>query len=397
MLQASAAASPPATDAVLMPLVGKLPTMAQLVAIDLPGGPEFVEALRRTWDDGDAVLPVDQRLPPVARARLLEQLRPGAVVSAEGRKTLTAGCPVEGGDALVIATSGTTGEPKGVVLTHAAVEASAVATSSRLGVDPARHRWLACLPLSHIGGLSVVTRALYDGTPLTVLPRFDSDNVEAESGPEVFVSLVLTALRRVRPESFHTVVLGGSAPPAERAPNVVTTYGLTETGSGVVYDGLPLDGVEVAIDPPTSEVRLRGPMLLRCYRDGSYPFDEEGWFSTGDAGHVDEEGRLNVVGRIGEMIITGGENLWPSPIEDVIREHQGVADVAVAGRPDPEWGQRVVVWVVPADPARPPTLTELRDFVGERLPRYAAPRQLVLVDALPRTPIGKVRRDVLES
>src|SRR5437879_3032321 len=143
--------------------------------------------------------------------------------------------PVEDGDALVVATSGTTGEPKGVVLTHDAVEASARATSDRLAVDPARDTWLSYLPLAHIGGLSVVTRALVTGTPLT----FD---VEAGA---TLVSLVPTQLRRLDARAFRTIVLGGAAPPEDRPANCVVTYGMTETGSGVVYDGVPLAGVQV--------------------------------------------------------------------------------------------------------------------------------------------------------
>jgi O-succinylbenzoic acid--CoA ligase len=293
-----------------------------------------------------------------------------------------------------VATSGTTGVAKGVVLTHEAVEASARATSARLGVDPGRHRWLACLPLNHVGGLSVVTRSLYTGTRLTVLPGPDPGAVTAAAGPDVMVALVATALRRVGAALFHTVVLGGSAPPPDLPPNVVTTYGLTETGSGVVYDGWPLDGVEVGIGPG-GEIRLRGPMLLRAYRDGRVPLDPDGWLATGDIGAFGPDGRLQVAGRRGDMIVTGGENVWPGPVEDALRAHPGVADVAVAGRPDPEWGQRVVAWVVPADPADPPDLGELRDLVGERLARFAAPRQLVITDRLPRTSIGKIRRDAL--
>jgi O-succinylbenzoic acid--CoA ligase len=206
------------------------------------------------------------------------------------------------------------------------------------------------------------------------------------------VSLVATALLRTPAELFDTVVLGGSAPPRELPANVVTTYGLTETGSGVVYDGIPLDGVEVDVDGVTGEIRLRGPMLLRAYRDGTVPLDGQGWFRTGDVGSVGSDGRLSVAGRLTDVIISGGENIWPAPVEDVIRTHPGVAEVAVAGRPDPEWGQRVVAWVVPVDPASPPPLSELRDLVGERLARFAAPRELVLTESLPRTSIGKVRR-----
>lgn len=369
--------------------------MPELVAIDLPGSNDFVVALQRAWDDGDAVLPVDQRLAPAARTALLDALAPSHVVDRSGRTARPGGRPVEPGDALVMATSGTTGQPKGVVLSHAAVEASARATSNRLGVDPSRHRWLACLPLNHVGGLSVVTRSLYTGTRCRVLPGFEAEAVNALSGPHVLVSLVATALARTPADLFHTVVLGGSTPPSQLPDNVVTTYGLTETGSGVVYDGLPLDGVEVDVDAETSEIRLRAPMLLRCYRDGTVPMDADGWFSTGDVGGFDGDGRLEVHGRRTDMIISGGENIWPVPVENVLRSHPGVADVAVAGRPDEEWGQRVVAWVVPRDPAAPPSLDELRELVGERLARFAAPRQLVITTSLPRTSIGKVRREAL--
>ncbi len=251
----------------------KLPAVPDLVAIDLPAGPGFVAALQSAWGDGDAVLPVDQRLSASARAALLDQLRPGRVAGSDGQQRRPGGLPVEDGDALVMATSGTTGEAKGVILTHAAVRASALATSARLGVDPDRHRWLACLPLNHVGGLAVVTRGLLTGTPVTVIPRFDRDEVLDAAGPNVLVSLVATALQRVGAEHFHTVVLGGSAPPSELPPNVVTTYGLTETGSGVVYDGVPLAGVDVAVDPMSKEIRLRGPMLMRAYRDGTPALD----------------------------------------------------------------------------------------------------------------------------
>jgi O-succinylbenzoic acid--CoA ligase len=374
---------------------GKLPAVLELVAIDLPGGPAFLAALRAAWDGDDAVLPVDQRLSPAAKAALLQHLRPTAVEGPGGRSQLQGGLPVEPGDALVVATSGTTGEPKGVVLTHDAVAASARATTARLGVDPDRHRWLACLPLNHVGGLSVVTRSLLTGTSLTLLAGFDAETVRAHAGPEVLVSLVATALRRVSPDLFHIVVLGGSAPPAGLPDNVVTTYGLTESGSGVVYDGLPLDDVEVAVDPDTREIALRGPMLLRAYRDGHSPLDGGGWFRTGDGGHIDASGRLEVDGRLSDLIITGGENVWPAPVEDALRSHPGVADAAVAGRPDPEWGQQVVAWIVPSDPASPPVLGELRRFVAERVAPFASPRRLVIVAGLPRTSIGKIQREQL--
>jgi O-succinylbenzoic acid--CoA ligase len=347
----------------------------RLVVVDARGA-AFVDALQRAWDDGDAVLPIDPRLPPAARTAVLAAARPDE--------------PVDPGDALVVATSGTTGEPKAAVLTHTAVRASAVATSRALEVDPTIDRWLCCLPLSHVGGLSVVTRAIVTGTPLTVHEGFDAAAVlQAAAEGCTLTSLVPTALQRVDPYRFRAILLGGQAPPADRPPHVIATYGMTETGSGVVYDGRPLDGVEVRIRD--GEVHLRGPMLLRAYRDGTDPKGDDGWLPTGDLGEL-RDGILHVHGRRGDLIITGGENVWPTAVERALAGHGGIVEVAVVGRADPEWGQRVVAVVVPADPAAPPTLDELRDHVKQRLPAYAAPTVLRLVAELPRTASGKVRR-----
>jgi O-succinylbenzoic acid--CoA ligase len=369
-----------------------------LVAIDLPGGDAFVAALRTVWDRGDAALPLDQRIPKPAQEVVLDHLRPARIIDPAGEEHQRPHAePTEPHDALVLATSGTTGTPKGVVLTHAAVQASAAATTRRLGVDPGRHRWLACLPLNHVGGLSVVTRSLITETPVTVLPGFDAEAVKTHAGPDVFVSLVTTALQRIDPAIFHTIVLGGSTPPADPPPNAVTTYGLTETGSGVVYDGVPLDHVEIRIDPATSEIWINAPMLLRAYRDGTDPKDPGGWFATGDSGHLDAHDRLHVDGRLTDMIVTGGENVWPAAIEAVLRAHPKVHDLAVAGRPDPEWGQRVAAWVVPRDPDDPPTLKDLKQLAANHLAPFAAPKELILVDELPKTSLGKVRREALEQ
>ncbi len=365
--------------------------MSHLVAIDLPGGPGFVEALRREWDAGNAVLPIDRRLPLQARAAMLTALQPDRLLDEHGTTTLD-GRGVEAGDALVVATSGSTGAPKGVVLTHASVEASARATSEHLGITHS-DRWLACLPLAHVGGLSVITRSIITGTDLVVHDAFDATAVEqAARDGATAVSLVATALRRVDPTLFRVIVLGGARPPSDRPSNAVATYGMTETGSGVVYDGRPLKGVEVAIEPD-GEVLLRCPMLLREYRDGSSPLDGEGWLHTDDLGRWLPDGRLHIDGRRGDLIITGGENVWPDAVEAVLQAHPGVREVAVAGVPDLEWGQRVVAWVVAADPA--PTLADLRSFTAGHLPGFCAPKQLHLVQSLPRSTLGKVQRHVL--
>jgi O-succinylbenzoic acid--CoA ligase len=376
----------------------------------------FVDALRAVWDTGDAVAPLDPRLPPAARRTMLEALRPTRIVGSDGEQhALEDGLPVEEGDALVVTSSGTSGQPKGVVLTHEAVASSARATSERLGVDPGRHSWLACLPLAHIGGLAVVTRALVTGTPVVVMPGFEADAVEAEgkSGRATHVSLVATALQRIDPSVFACVLLGGSKAPDALPSNVVATYGMTETGSGVVYDGWPLDGVEVALRheegsfsgtapggsaSAEGEILFRAPMLFRCYRDGSDgrvegPGTDASWFATGDAGHWDADGRLVVSGRLEDVITTGAEKVWPDVVERVLSEHPGVAEVAVWKRSDPEWGERVVAWIVPTDDA--PSLDELRKVVADTIAPWAAPKELVIVDDLPRTASGKVRRRAL--
>ena len=391
--------------------------MRRLVALDLPGGDAFVDELRRVWDDGDAVLAIDARLPPPSRDALLASQRPSIIVHADGsREDRRDGVPVLDGDALVVATSGTTGDPKGVVLTHAAVHSSAEATSVMLGVDPLSDSWLCCLPVAHIGGLSVITRAVASGTGLRVIPAFDPEAVaRAAADGATLVSLVPAALDRLQRQAataaidaWRVILLGGSAMPPSLPPNAVRTYGMTETGSGVVYDGRPLAGVELAIND--GQVLLRGPMLLRAYRtpaseasseagpptpEGIDPRTTDGWFATGDAGRVLEDGSLQVAGRIGDVIVTGGEKVWPESVERVLATAPGIADVAIGSRPDDRWGARVVVFVVPTDPAASPTLDALRAAVKAVLPAYAAPQELVVMNRIPRTAIGKVRRSEL--
>jgi O-succinylbenzoic acid--CoA ligase len=169
---------------------------------------------------------------------------------------------------------------------------------------------------------------------------------------------------------------------------------MTETCGGVFYDGLALNGVAVRI--VDGQILLRSPTLLRCYRDGTDPVDPNGWFPTGDVGSVDSlTGRLTVEGRAGDVIVTGGEKVWPTDVEAVLSGDPRVAEVAVVGRPDDEWGQRIVAVVVPVDRSDPPSLADLVTRVREVLPRHAAPKSLELVTALPRTSLGKIRRPAL--
>lgn len=346
--------------------------------------------LQRIWDAGDAALPVDHRLPAAARTALLSRMRVGEDVLP--------------GDALVLATSGTSGTPKGVTLTHDAIAASAAATSARLDVDPPSDRWLACLPLAHIGGLGVVLRALHSGTPVDVYPGFDADVVAAS--PATLVSLVPAVLDRIDPTRFRTILLGGSAIPAERPANTVATYGMTETGGGIVYERAALDGVEIRITSAddggeVGEIEVRGPMLLRSYRQavtddvlGRDPKSADGWFATGDLGRFDD-GVLQVRGRRGDLIVTGGENVWPGPVERIIKAHPGVGDVAVIGRADPTWGQRIVAVVEPQSGGVVPAVAELRDLITQELPAFCVPKDVEVVSALPRTALGKIRRGEL--
>ena len=318
--------------------------MADLVALNLAGGPDFVDAVRRCWDEGAAVLPLSPSAPAAWTTTILETLRPTHIIEADGeRRPLDGGVPPQDGDALVMATSGTTGTPKGVVHTMASIESAAYASMTYLatGKDVC---WLACLPLFHIGGFSVISRAMVCETDLVVHPGFDANEVElAAMGGATHVSLVPTALQRIDPTLFDRILLGGSAIPADRPANSVATYGMTESGAGVVYDGLPLNGVNLKV-AGNGEILLSGPTMLRCYRDGRVPFDDAGWYHTGDIGTVDAKtGLLTVQGRADDMIITGGENVWPHLAERILETHPAIREVAVVGRPDSEWGQRVTV------------------------------------------------------
>ena len=361
-------------------------------------GPRLVELLAAALDgSGPAIAPVDASLPEARQAELLAALAPDSVEDRAGVTTVRSGQKeaVAEGTAVVVGTSGSTGAPKGVELSAAALLHSARASLARIGARPGQ-RWLCCLPATHIAGIQVLVRSLVSGTDPVLADRADPDTVGASGCAHV--SLVPTQLRRlldvdISPlAGFSSVLLGGAAAPdglldAARAGGVpvVTTYGMTETCGGCVYDGIPLDGVQVTIGDD-ERIWIGGPVLFSGYRGEPRA---RGPFRTGDLGRMDPVGRLVVRGRADDVINTGGHKVVPGEVAAVLATCPGVRDVAVLGQPDPEWGERVVAVVAPADPADPPTLELLRLHVRGRLPRYAAPGRVVTMDALPMLPSGK--------
>jgi O-succinylbenzoic acid--CoA ligase len=381
------------------------------VLVDRPGA-RLLELLGAALDgSGPAILPLDAGLPAARLAELLGALAPDAVEDPDGVTTARSADQkaIAEGTAVVIGTSGSTGTPKGVELSAAALLHSARASLARIGARPGE-RWLCCLPVTHVAGIQVLVRSLVGGTEPVLADRADPQTVAASGCAHV--SLVPTQLRRLLASEsrqsdiatnngisalsgFSSVLLGGAAAPgalleaarAARVP-VVTTYGMTETCGGCVYDGVPLDGVRVEVGGEDGRIRIGGPVLFSGYR-GVQGVTRDGWFVTGDLGRLDSEGRLVVRGRADDVINTGGHKVVPGEVAEALADCPGVREVAVVGQPDPEWGERVIAVVVPSDPADPPALELLRLHVRERLPRYAAPSRVVVVSAVPMLPSGK--------
>ena len=331
------------------------------VAIALPPGLDFVVTLHACLLAGAAAMPVDLREP-----------------------TPVAGGGAAGDDvALVVHTSGTTGEPRPIELTYGNVLANALGTAVALGLDP-NERWLCPLPLSHVGGLMVLLRSAIYGTTAVIGPP-DRDDV-------TLASMVPTQLARIvespPPKTLRAVLLGGAAPdPAvlEAGWPVARTYGLTQACSSVTIgevgdtktSGRALPGLAVSI-APDGEILVDGPTVAGG-----------GTLRTGDLGRLDDRGRLVVTGRKADTIVSGGENVAPAEVEAVLLEHPAVADAGVFARIDPEWGEAVTARVVLRSAA---TEAELRDWARERLARFKVPKTIEVAETLPRSTSGKLLR-----
>ncbi|OZD49596.1 O-succinylbenzoic acid--CoA ligase [Rhodococcus sp. 06-1477-1B] len=372
-----------------------------LESVPIPAGSAAADILPRLSrllaGDGPAVLPVPADDPREIR-RLHDALAPGT--------------PIDDDVALVVATSGTTGIPKGAMLSASALVASATATEERLGGPGS---WLLALPAHHIAGMQVLLRSVLAGTSpviMDVSAGFDPaaliEAVGRMSGPLRYTSLVPGQLVKAleNPEataalaSLDAVLLGAVATPIplrERAiaagVRLVRTYGMSETAGGCVYDGVPLHSTVVRIDD--GRVVLGGRTLASGYRGlPDHPaFAEPGWFRTDDAGTM-IDGVLSITGRLDEAISTGGLTVVPQVVEATLATHPAVRECAVVGLPDERLGQKVVVAVVASAPV---TLAELRSHVEQSLDATAAPRELFLVDALPTRGPGKLDRAGLRA
>ncbi len=297
---------------------------------------------------------------------------------------------------LVVETSGSSGAPKRVVLSEQAIRASVAASAARVGGSG---RWALVLPPSYVAGVQVICRSLVAGL----------EPVHALTDDYDYVSIVPTQLRRAlsdpgtleRLAAADTVLIGGGpvdpalrAEASDRGIRLVATYGSAETAGGCVYDGLPLDGVAVALTAD-GRIRIGGPTLFDGYLDDPALTAEvlvDGWFHTSDAGELDEDGRLRVLGRIDDMVISGGVKVPVTAVAARLRTHPDAGEVEVLGRPDPEWGQEVVAFLTGRL-----DLGTARDWVAAEQPRTWAPRRLVRVAEIPMLPNGKVDRVRLEA
>jgi O-succinylbenzoic acid--CoA ligase len=386
------------------------------VAIALPAGADFAVALHACLRCGAVAVPVDLRLgagerdavtlgaATVVDEPLVAAESPSGVAASAGREhDLEA-------PAVVIHSSGTSGAPKPVTLSYGNWLWSALGSATALGVDP-DERWLCALPLAHVGGLSILIRSAIYGTTAIVHERFETEAaLEAIVAPPgvTLVSLVPTTLARLldagleRPPALRCALIGGAPVPAEllerarrAGVSVSQTYGLTEACSQVTTEPLAEAGSGRDAGPPLFCTRVRvandGEILVRGPTVAAGALAADGWLHTGDAGEL-LDGRLRVTGRKADTIVTGGENVAPAEVEAALAEHDAVAEAAVIGRPDPEWGEAVCAIVVPRDGARIDA-EDLRRHCAARLASFKIPKTFELRDApLPRTRSGKLLR-----
>jgi len=432
------------------------------LAVLLPNGAELVALVHAAPLCGAVLVPLNTRLTARELAFQLRDCRPrllvhdgGLAVAAKdacaelpdlsrlatplGDGEARADLPLEreldlGDTAAVVYTSGTSGAPKGAELGHGAFLWSAATAAFAQGAVPG-DRWLACLPLFHVGGLAILYRSVLAGAAVTAHERFDPAHVadELDRGGITLVSLVANMLERVldargerpAPPGLRCVLLGGGPAPADllaRARGlgfpIATTYGLTETASQVATLPLELARAEVdAVGPALpghalrivspngvtlpagqpGEIAVRGPTLMKGYL--GRPAEtaaalRDGWLFTGDVGALDARGFLCVLDRRSDLIVSGGENVYPAEVESALREHPAVGDAGVAGEPDPRFGRRVAAWIVLRPEARA-SAPELDAFCRGRIAGYKVPRAFHFVDELPRGPSGKLLRRAL--
>ncbi|HEY2141648.1 MAG TPA: AMP-binding protein [Solirubrobacteraceae bacterium] len=386
------------------------------VAIALPAGLDFAHALHACLLLGAVAVPIDPRLSVPERTRIVE----GCAILVE--EPLNPGCRSTPGlareaghdlraTAVVIYTSGTTSKPKPVELTYGNFLWSALGSAVALGIDP-RERWLCALPLSHVGGLSILLRSAIYGTTAVVHERFETDRVlHALREDEItLVSLVTTTLTRLldanleRPPRLRCALIGGGPVPAalvERADAagvpVSTTYGLTESCSQVTTaPAAAIARGDLAAGPPLFCTRVRtgadGEIMVAGPTVSPQACDGDGWLHTGDLGVLDESGRLWVTGRKVETIVSGGENVSPAEVEAVLEDHPHVLEAAVVGRTDEQWGEAVVAIVV-GRPECDPDRELLRAHCAAALAPYKVPKEVELrSEPLPRTYSGKLLR-----
>ncbi|WP_084105169.1 AMP-binding protein [Demequina sp. NBRC 110056] len=305
-------------------------------------------------------------------------------------------------------TSGSTGDPREVLLPREALIASADATLGRLG-GPGH--WLLALPDSRVAGAMVRVRAARADAHLAAVPHgpFTTERFAAAAAAmppgRRYVSLVPTQVRRLLADArgadalagFDAVLVGGAPPGMTLPSNAVETYGMTETCGGCVYDGVPLDGVGVGVDGD-GRIVLAGPTLAAGYADGDdsafVDRERERWFRTSDLGRWDGE-RLTVLGRADDVIITGGFNVHPAAVERALLSHAGIADAVVVGVPDGEWGERVAALVVAA--TAPGEVEDAVAAASASVPAHERPRFVLAVDAVPRTAAGKIDRSTARA